>query len=411
MTTTIASELTSGQVFDPDVYGNGDPTTFGLPLDLFERMRRHEPVVRLDLDHDLLVDQVWVASRYQDILAIDRDEELWSSTGGLINVWKFAPIHPEHKPAIIVQDGDEHREKRQAVGHRLRVNQLPKLEERFRRYAVDVVEAALEKGQFDFIEEIAHTMPMQALGDVLGIPEPERPQFFAWVDTFASPFDVRVTPSFEKVGEAIMGIYAYGSQLAAKKKVDPGDDVMTALAEMDLSKDEVEGNVALFASGAAESTRSALGHGMHELMRNEEQMAWCFAHKNDIPNTAAQEMVRIATPFTHLLRTATRDTEMHDQQIKQGDHIAMLFASGNFDPEGIEAPTRFDLSRAPNEHLSFGRGPHSCLGKHVAAFEIKILLEEFFQRIKSIEPAGPIEYVKDNYARGVYSLPVTVQAA
>jgi cytochrome P450 len=87
----------------------------------------------------------------------------------------------------------------------------------------------------------------------------------------------------------------------------------------------------------------------------------------------------------------------------------MLFASGNFDPEGIPDPRTFDLSRDPNEHLSFGRGPHSCLGKHVAALEIKILLEELFQRIEYIRPTGPISYTNDNYARGVYSLPVEVK--
>src|SRR5581483_9328873 len=177
------------------------------------------------------------------------------------------------------------------------------------------------------------------------------------------------------------------------------------------SEDEIQGNVALLASGAAESTRTTLGHAMHELMRDPDSMEWLRANAGDIPATAAQEMVRIACPFTHLSRTATRDTELHGQEIKAGDKIAMLFAAGNFDDSVFDDPSTFDLTRDPNPHLSFGRGPHSCLGKHIAALEIKILLEELLQRTKAIEPAGEISYSRDNYSRGVYELPVTITPA
>jgi cholest-4-en-3-one 26-monooxygenase len=406
-----ASELTSQRVFDPEVYGNGDPTTFGLPLDLYDRMREEEPLVKLALGHELLVDEVWVASRHADIWAIDKDPETFAANRGLVNIWKFAPLDPVHKPAMLVQDGEEHRATRGMVGKAFRPNVVARLAEKFRAYAVEVVEAAIAKREFDFITEIAHEMPMQALGDVLGVPAGDRPKFFSWVDTFASPFDTRVTPSFEKVAQAITELYEYALELHALKQREPGDDVMTKVAQANLTPDAIQGNVALLASGAAESTRSALGHGMHELMRNPEQMRWIMERADDIPPTAVQEMVRIATPFTHLVRTATRDVEMHGEVIKEGDKVAMLFASGNFDPEGIPDPRTFDLSRDPNEHLSFGRGPHSCLGKHVAALEIKILLEELFQRIEYIRPAGPISYTNDNYARGVYSLPVEVKGA
>jgi cytochrome P450 len=121
--------------------------------------------------------------------------------------------------------------------------------------------------------------------------------------------------------------------------------------------------------------------------------------------------VRIASPFTHLVRTATRDAELRGQEIKEGEVVAMLFAAGNFDPEAFEDPEEFDLSRRPNPHLSFGRGPHSCLGKHVAALEIKVLLEELLKRTKDIRPAGPISYIRDAYSRGVYELPVAMEAA
>jgi cholest-4-en-3-one 26-monooxygenase len=150
---------------------------------------------------------------------------------------------------------------------------------------------------------------------------------------------------------------------------------------------------------------------MHELMRNPQQMAWLRERADDIPASAINEMVRIASPFTHLVRTATRDHELHGQEIREGDIVLMLFAAGNFDPRAFNDPRTFDLSRDPNPHLGFGRGPHTCLGKHVAILEMQILLRELLTRTKDIRPAGEISYVRDAYSRGVYELPVTVVPA
>jgi cholest-4-en-3-one 26-monooxygenase len=204
---------------------------------------------------------------------------------------------------------------------------------------------------------------------------------------YASPFDERVTVSFEEVCSGA-GLWVYALEHVELRTQDPHDDVMTAVMaqyvpDRTTTSEEVQGNMSLLASGAAENTLSSLGHGTHELMRNREQVAWIQGHRDDIPKAAAQEIVRSATRFTHLVRTATKDAGMHSQHIKTGDQIAMLFASGSFDPDAIENPRQFDLSRDPNLFLSFGRGPHSCLGKHIAAFEIKTLLEEFFQRVKA----------------------------
>jgi cholest-4-en-3-one 26-monooxygenase len=150
---------------------------------------------------------------------------------------------------------------------------------------------------------------------------------------------------------------------------------------------------------------------MHELMRQPDQMAWLRERREDIPLTAVHEMIRISTPFTHFSRTATRDVELHGQTIKEGEHVGLLFSCANFDPEVFDEPERFDLARDPNPHLGFGRGPHACLGKHVAVLEIKILLEELLRRVKDIQPAGEISYVHDSFTRGVYELPVTITPA
>jgi cholest-4-en-3-one 26-monooxygenase len=424
MTTSPPASLGDIRVFDPATYASGDPATFGLPLEQYKYLREEAPCWRQRFADPLLVDETWVVSRWEDINDVDRDPELWSAACGGVNIWKVTPLAPAHiadkagfgKPAMLVMDGEDHRRNRGTVSRAFTPKTVAALEERFRAYAKRVVDAALSQGgPFNFIRVVAHAMPMEALGDVLGIPAAHRPKFFNWVDTFASPYDTRVTSSFEELLEAIIAILNYAPELAELRRREPGDDVMSKIVQAvginQLTDDEIQGNVALLAAGAAESTRSVLGHGMHQLMRDSEQVAWLRERADDIPATAVQELVRISCPFTHLSRTATRATELHGHAIKAGEKVAMLFASGNFDDAVFAEPTRFDLSRDPNPHLSFGRGPHSCLGKHVAGLEIKILLEELLQRTTSIEPAGEISYSRDNYSRGVYDLPVTVTPA
>jgi cholest-4-en-3-one 26-monooxygenase len=401
---------------DADTYANGDPTTYGLPLEQYAYLRDEAPCYLNEFNDPMLIDRAWIVSRHADIWAVDRNSELYAADRGGVNMWKVTPLDPKvgGKPAMLTMDGPKHRTQRGVMSKAFTPGMVKKLEDKFREYAVNIVDAALEKGTFNFVTDIGHAMPMEALGDVLGVPNGDREKFFAWVDTFAAPFDTRITPSFEYVMQAIFDLLGYAVELGELKRREPGEDVITQLVQAGaevISEDELMGNVALLASGAAESTRTALSHGMHELMRNPEQMAWLRDHAHDIPNTAIQEIVRIATPFTHLVRTATADHELHGQHIKEGDIVLMLFAAGNFDERAFDNPNAFDLAREKNPQLSFGRGPHQCLGKHVATLEMKILLEELLQRTKDITPTGDISYVRDAYSRGVYQLPVTITPA
>jgi cholest-4-en-3-one 26-monooxygenase len=404
------------RVLDADTYANGDPTTFGLPLEQYAYLRDEAPCYLHEFNDPMLIDRAWIVSRHADIWAVDRNSELYAADRGGVNMWKVTPLDPKvgGKPAMLTMDGPKHRQQRAVMSKAFTPGMVKKLEDKFREYAVNIVDAALEKGTFNFVTDIGHAMPMEALGDVLGVPTGDREKFFAWVDTFAAPFDTRITPSFEYVMQAIFDLLGYAVELGELKRREPGEDVITQLVQAGaevISEDELMGNVALLASGAAESTRTALSHGMHELMRNPAQMAWLREHAHDIPNTAIQEIVRIATPFTHLVRTATADHELHGQHIKEGDVVLMLFAAGNFDERAFDNPNAFELAREKNPHVSFGRGPHQCLGKHVATLEMKILLEELLQRTKDITPAGDISYVRDAYSRGVYQLPVTITPA
>lgn len=409
--------MTLISVLDPDTYANGNPATFGLPLDQYAFLREEQPVYLQKFDDPLLIEQVWVLTRYADIDMIDRDTTTFAFDLGYLNTWKVNPIDPTMggMPAMLTKGGDEHRKHRSVVSKGFTPGMVRRLEEQFREYARVVVDDALRTGTFNFVTDVAHAMPLEALGDVLGVPNADREKFFGWVDKFGSPFDTRITPEFGDVLTAIGELMGYSAELADLKRENPGTDVMSLMvAAYDagiLTEDELTGNMVLLASGAAESTRTALSHGMHELMRNPEQMSWLRDHAGDIPSTAIQEIVRISSPFLHFVRTVTKDVELHGQPIAAGERVCILVGAGNFDPDFFDAPERFDLAREKNPHLSFGRGPHACLGKHVAALEMKILMEELLQRTKDIRPAGDISYVRDTFARGVYELPVTVTPA
>ncbi|MFE9975645.1 cytochrome P450 [Streptomyces hirsutus] len=405
------------RIFDADTYANGDPTTYGLPLDQYAYLQDEEPCYLQEFDDPILLDRAWVVSRHADLWAIDRDAELYAADRGYINMWKFTPIDPVNggKPCMLTSDGADHRRQRGVVSRGFTPNVVKKLEDRFRGYARSIVDRALERGTFDFARDVAAAMPIQALGDVLGVPEADRVKFFGWVDTFSAPFDTRITPSFEQVIRAQAELTTYATELLELRRREPGDDVISQIvragADETLSEDEVMGTVLLLASGAAESTANALSQGMHALLRNPDQMSWLRERSDDVPTTAIQEIVRIASPFSHFVRTATRDHELHGKQIREGDKILMLFVAGNFDPRTFDQPRTFDLGRDPNPHLAFGRGPHSCLGKHVAALEMKLLLEELLQRTTDIEQVGEIDYVRDQFSHGVYKLPVAVTPA
>lgn len=404
-------------VLDPQTYGDGDPTTYGLPLDQYRYLRDEAPIYLQKFDDPLLVDRVWIVSRYDDIMTVDRDAETFAADQGYVNIWRYIPIDWRHGgvPSVLTLDGDDHRRNRRVLSKGFTPGVVRALEERFRAYAVEIAEEAASKREpFNYVTDVAHRMPMEALGDVLGVPTDDRARFFKWVDVFAAPFDARIAPSFEAAAQATNELMEYTKQLAAQKERDPSDDVMSQLAVArangQMSDGELLGNVVTLAAGAAESTRTALSHAMHELMRNPEQFAWLRERADDIPASAIQEMVRIATPFAHFVRTATRDVEWHGQVIPKGDLVCMLLPAGNFDPRVYSEPDEFNLARNESVHLGFGKGAHACLGKHVASLEMKIFMEELLKRIKVIRPAGPISYVRDAYSRGVYELPVSVTA-
>lgn len=403
----------SFDVLSPEVYAHGDPAQYGLPLDAMDRLRDEAPCYRHKLDDPMMVSEIWVLTRSEDIQRVSRDSVTFSSRRGLTaRLWTPFEVELGGKPAMIGLDGQDHLRNRRVVSNAFTPNVVKHFEAEFRLMCQQIVRNALAKGTFNFVEEIAVEMPLNAICELMGVPPEDRRKFLAWVNAYAVPTDPDYAPSPEAALAAVAGIWEYALELAEHRRGHPGEDLISKIVqardEETLSDDEMQGFVLLLAGGGADTTRNAFSHGLHALIRNPDQMAWLREHAADIPASAVHEIVRLATPVIHIGRTATVDTEIAGQHIAAGDRVAMLLPGANFDPAAIDDPRTFDLSRDPNRLLSFGFGPHACIGRHIAALEIKILLEELLRETSTIELAGEIGYVRDNFLRGVHSLPVTI---
>lgn len=403
-------------VLNPDVYGKGDPARNGLPLDDYARMRETVPCYRQQMGDPLLLPWTWVLTRYDDVVAVDRDHRRFPSRLG-VTLREFEPTLVEHggKPAMITMDGDDHVRNRRIVARGFTPTVVGAFEKRFRDLSTAVLDKALAERQVDFVHSVAVPMPLHAICDLMGVPDEDREDVLRWSNAFGVPTDPDYAPSPEEVFAAMGNIWAYGVTLAEKRRRAPGEDLMSKVAAAvdseQLSEDELKGMTLLLAGAGNETTCNALSHGLHALLRNPDQMALLREHGDRVLDTAVEEILRYSSPIINFRRTAAERVVLHGQTIEPGDRVAIIYTSANFDPEIFPDPERFDLTRSPNPHVAFGTGPHVCLGAAVARLEIKVALQELLARTTDIKQLGPIEYVRDSFLRGVKRLPVELVPA
>ena len=401
-------------IFNPDLYAQGDPWTSGLPLDLFAELRDERPCYWQPLeDEPLFVDGVWAVTRYADIVAIIRDTERFSTRAGT-SVRRFDPTVAEcgGKPTMMSMDGARHRNNRTVTHRMFSLRAVNALENRFRAIARRLVERALDRGRIDFVTDVARSMPLEAVSDLLGIPPEDRGQVLAWTNMITVPLDPHFTPTRHDFQAALDGLWGYGLELSQRRLEDPDDGVMTAIArgraDGRLSDDEVCGYMLQLAAAGNETTRNAIAFGLHALVLRPDQMALLREGDGTLPDSAVEEILRWSAPTIHTVRLALQDLELHGQTIRAGDRVALVLGSGNFDPAKFAAPEAFDVMRSPNEHIAFGTAAHTCLGLHVARLELKVLFEELLRRCTSIELDGDVEFVRDNLIHGVRKMPLAL---
>ena len=405
--------LLESNIFDPDLYANGDPEQNGLPVEVFTRLREMAPCVRLPCDIPGHETSAWVLSRHADVSTMLREPDRFLSGAGVTMRSTHTTVSEDGgKPAMITMDGQAHVRNRRLVNRGFTPAVVRSFEAHFRTVASDIVQRAVDLGTFDFVGEVASQFPLHAICDLLGVPDADRSTLARWTNTLTTPTDPEYAPTPAEFFDAMEHMWEYGLELADLRRRSPGTDVMSvilAAADNDaLSADELMGFVFTLAAAGNETTRNSASHALLALLQRPEHMAWLRERAERIPDTAIEELLRWSTPVIYIRRTAACDVEVAGQHIAAGDPVAGFVVSANFDPAEFPTPLALDLERQPNRHLTFATGPHLCMGAHIARLELRILFEELLTRTSDITLAGPVDYARDSYVRGVKRLGLRV---
>ncbi|MFI6682054.1 cytochrome P450 [Streptomyces sp. NPDC050485] len=360
----------------------------------------------------------WAVTRHADVKYVSTHPELFSSNTNTAVIRFNESISREQievqKLIMLNMDPPEHTRVRQIVQRGFTPRAIRSLEGALRDRARSIVDAALSEanknnGSFDFVTNIAVELPLQAIAELIGVPQEDRTKIFDWSNKMAAYDDPEYAITEEIGAEAAMELVSYAMNLAAARKECPAKDIVSQLVaaegEGNLLSDEFGFFVILLSVAGNETTRNAISHGMHAFLTHPDQ--WEL-YKRERPDTTAEEIVRWATPVVSFQRTATQDTELGGQKIKAGDRVGIFYSSANNDPEVFEDPERFDITRDPNPHLGFGGGgPHFCLGKSLAVLEINLIFNAIADVLPGLHLAGDPRRLRSAWLNGIKELQVT----
>ncbi|WP_028920853.1 cytochrome P450 [Pseudonocardia acaciae] len=396
---------------DPDLYARR------VPLAEFAELRRTAPVwwnPQRKGSSGFDDEGYWVVSRHAEVKEVSRDSDTYSTWENTAIIRFNEDITRDkielQRFILINMDPPQHSTLRRIVSRGFTPKAISGLRDALAERAQRIVHGALAEGSGDFVTDVACELPLQAIAELLGIPQDDRRKIFDWSNQMIAYDD----PEYEIEPEAAAAeLLGYSMGMAEERKGCPMDDIVTKLVQADvdgrgLSADEFGFFVLLLAVAGNETTRNAITHGMMALLDNPEQ--WEL-YKAERPATAADEIVRWATPVTAFQRTAKVDAELGGQQIKAGQRVGLFYASANFDETVFDAPERFDVTRDPNPHLGFGgSGAHFCLGANLARLEIDLIFNAIAEHMPDIKRAGEARRLRSGWLNGIKEFPVTYQA-
>ena len=302
---------------------------------------------------------------------------------------------------MLNMDGEHHDRLRRIISRGFTPRAINRLRDELDHRAQNIAKAAAAQGGGDFVEQVACELPLQAIADLLGVPQDDREKLFRWSNEMTgnddSEFDVDPKQSS-------MEVLAYAMQMAEVKAKEPGEDIVTALINADidgekLSDDEFGFFVMMLAVAGNETTRNSITHGMIAFANNPEQ--WEL-YKKERPETAADEIVRWATPVTAFQRTALVDTELGGANIKKGQRVVMFYRSANFDEDAFDEPEKFNILRSPNPHVGFGgTGVHFCIGANLARMTINLIFNAVADHMPDLTSVGTPERLRSGWLNGI----------
>jgi cholest-4-en-3-one 26-monooxygenase len=397
MPTTLAVDLTDLDTF-----------VRGVPHDQFDLLRREAPIYFHEEQGQA---GFWCITRYDDLHTISQQHPVFSSEWGITLHEGTEESLAQQRMMMLQMDPPRHTRLRLIVNKGFTPRMISRLHDRVREIARELVDAVAERGECDFVVDVAAELPLQVIAELMGVPQADRHQLFDWSNRMIGSDDPEYAVAAEEAQTAAIEMFAYANELAVHKRANPSDDIISVLlqAEVDgerLNDIEFDLFFELLAVAGNETTRNLISHGMLALIENPDQRKLLLDDPLLLDSTV-EEMLRWASPVMYMRRTARSDFPIRGETIREGDKVALWYIAANHDPDVFEDPHRFDITRHPNEHEAFGGGgPHFCLGSHLAKLEIKVMFEELLARIPEMELAGEVQRLRSNFINGIKHLPV-----
>jgi cholest-4-en-3-one 26-monooxygenase len=397
-----------------------DRFTEGIPHEWFTWLRANAPVFHHDEPGG---DGFWVITRYDDIVTANRDAASFSSSqelGGVVMLeGPTAPIPGTEMAGnmMLFMDPPGHTRYRKLVNRGFTPRMIAALEPHVRELTVGILDAALAKGDCDFVVDVAAELPLEVIAELLGVPLEDRHKLFDWSNRMVGSEDPEYRVSDEHVTEAQVEMFMYAQQLAEQRRNAPQEDIVTTLLNAEVDGDtlsEMDFNLffMLLSVAGNETTRNAIAHGMNAFLEHPDQWALLVEDPASRIDGAVEEILRWASPVMYFRRNARRDVTLGGQEIKAGEKISLWYISANRDEAVFDEPFRFDITRDPNPHIAFGGGgPHFCLGAQLARLEIRLLFEELAARVPRLEALGEPDRLRSNFIGGIKHLPVRLATA
>jgi cytochrome P450 family 142 subfamily A polypeptide 1 len=362
-------------------------------------MRANEPVFR---DRNGLA----AAATYQAVLDAERNPETFSNTGGI------RPDQPA-MPYMIDMDDPEHLLRRKLVNAGFTRKQVMDKAAGIETLCDILIDAVCERGECDFVRDIAAPLPMAVIGDMLGVLPQERATLLKWSDDLVGGLSASAdAAALQALMEAFAGYQGFAMQATAKRRAEPTEDLFSILvnSEVDgqrMSDDEITFETLLILIGGDETTRHTLSGGFEQLLRHPEQWQQLVADSALVPG-AVEEMLRWTAPVKNMARTVMRDNEFHGTALRAGEKMLLLFEAANFDEAVFGDPENFRIDRNPNSHLAFGFGTHFCLGNQLARLELSTMLRRILQRLPDLRLAdgSALPLRPANFVSGPEAMPV-----